>query len=270
MGFCQNEPVRVKVTRFVPAQFHSTPTNNHASLDISLPSSTTILQHLPPLFSSRPSLPRDIQSCGRGCTMPSVRVRRERSSQYTSLQDVYSAEDVARRPRSQSVTQPSTSNVGPSGSPVIGLSATGRHPRNRSYTVDAGGTVASRQSQRLPRPESKIYNHIMSTPPTPRLDNALTLQAARARKESNATGSARDHHSHSDIISLQGSAENIVYRGDGHHAGRIGSALGGGSDLDSEERHHHDDIVEHLDVIGMSFCIVPCTSLTCACNQTPR
>lgn len=52
-----------------------------------------------------------------------------------------------------------------------------------------------------------------------------------------------------DVVSLQGSNENIIYHGDGRRPGRIGSALSF-SDEGDEAQHHHDDIVEHLDVIG--------------------
>lgn len=65
----------------------------------------------------------------------------------------------------------------------------------------------------------------------------------------------------SDEISLQGSAENVVYRGEPGHFGRIGSAL---SECEGEQddEHHEDDIVEHLDVIGASDIAVSLSPLT--------
>lgn len=173
--------------------------------------------------------------------MPSVRVKRDRARQYTTLQDVYAPDDVSRRPRSHSVAAESPS-CEPVRASFAELPANSPQTRRRSYTV-TGGTVDSRQSQRLPRAPSRIYDHIMRD------------EAPRPRKDSTATGGRREQqsgHEDSDVISLQGSTENIMYRGSGHHTGRIGSALGG-PDFGSEDTHHHDDIVEYLDVIGTFF-----------------
>lgn len=60
-----------------------------------------------------------------------------------------------------------------------------------------------------------------------------------------------------DVIALRGTREDIIYRGHGTMPGRIGSALSlplsevsHYDDDDDDPVLHHDDIVEHLDVIG--------------------
>ena len=58
-----------------------------------------------------------------------------------------------------------------------------------------------------------------------------------------------------EVVSLRGSREDVVYRGNGQNPGRIGSALSlaysDASHYDDDDGYmHHDDIVEHLDVIG--------------------
>lgn len=59
-----------------------------------------------------------------------------------------------------------------------------------------------------------------------------------------------------DMVAIRGSREDVVYPGHGRRPGRIGSALSlPYSDASTynlnEDYLHHDDIVEHLDVIGM-------------------
>lgn len=55
-------------------------------------------------------------------------------------------------------------------------------------------------------------------------------------------------------VVIEGSQADVVVEGEGTgEPGILGSALSlPHSDLfDTEEEHHHDDIVEHLDVIGI-------------------
>lgn len=57
------------------------------------------------------------------------------------------------------------------------------------------------------------------------------------------------------VVSLHGPREDVVYRGNDQAPGRIGSALSlayseASHYEDEDEFMHHDDIVEHLDVIG--------------------
>jgi hypothetical protein len=51
-----------------------------------------------------------------------------------------------------------------------------------------------------------------------------------------------------EVITLEDRHHHVFVQGE-HETGRIGSALSFHSGTD-ESNHHHDDIVEHLDVIG--------------------
>lgn len=183
--------------------------------------------------------------------MTSVRVKR---GQYLALQDVFPEQQPAR-PRARSVAQPQSPS--PAANPSLtDLPARSTHPRHRSYTLDGGELLApSPQRRGLRRPPSKISDHIMSSMRTPRLESAtLRNDDTRTRRDAMPTPTLHQESRlprTSDVISLQGSTENIVYHGDNQHLGRIGSAFGSVTEEGGdEEQHHSDDIVEHLDVIG--------------------
>ncbi|KAI0347243.1 hypothetical protein BDW22DRAFT_1322640 [Trametopsis cervina] len=139
--------------------------------------------------------------------------------------------------------------------------------RNRSHTVSGVGVGYTGERTIPRRPSSKISDHIMSSNRTPRLESAqLNSQYQRretGRSRSNTQSGYRSSLEHSDIISLQGSNENIVYHGDARRMGRIGSALSV-HDEDDNGEHHHDDIVEHLEVIDPA--IATFSTLTDAAN----
>ncbi|KAI0702885.1 golgi-body localization protein domain-containing protein [Cytidiella melzeri] len=116
----------------------------------------------------------------------------------------------------------------------------------------------------------RISDHIMSAYNTPRLESAQfndgpqRTQGGRSRSSTQATQRGLGASAtHSDVISLQGSHENIIYHGDAFQQGRVGSAL---SVYESGryEDHHHDDIVEHLEVIDPAIATV--STLTNAAN----
>lgn len=93
----------------------------------------------------------------------------------------------------------------------------------------------------------------MATSRTPRLESAQLSndpQSSRAARSRSGTqsGLSPPPVDPPDVISLQGSNENIIYLGDANRIGRIGSSFTNEEHDDAE--HHHDDIVEHLEVIG--------------------
>lgn len=170
--------------------------------------------------------------------MPSVRVKR---SQYAHIDDIF-PEGSQGRPRSQSVNHPNEQTSSSVAQPP--------NVRHRSHTVSGlGGNPSQR------RPTSKISDHIMATCRTPRLESAqfsYDRQSSRTGRPRAATDSGlRPNLDRSEVISLQGSNENIIYHGDAQRLGRINSAFSTHEEDDEDGEHHHDDIVEHLEVIGM-------------------
>lgn len=183
--------------------------------------------------------------------MPSVRVKR---GQYAFLDDADAPLTLpATRPRSRSIA--GIFSAPAPGTPAPVPDSRGERPRSHTINDAAPPQVgASRPPppRTLRRPPSKIHDHILGIQrsPSPAFQR-IQVDAKRARANSSAdAGSAvRRSEDGTDVISLSGSNENIVYHGDSGHPGRIGSALS----LPEDERqalHHHDEIVDHLDVIG--------------------
>ncbi|THV08448.1 hypothetical protein K435DRAFT_11158 [Dendrothele bispora CBS 962.96] len=158
--------------------------------------------------------------------MPSVRVKRH---QYSTLPD---------RPRTAGANEPQS------------LASLFRQPSTQELSP-------ANQPQSAP------------VPPPPRL-NELPLRASRLRSNSVVydlctRGSLRapliprlprtdsnpnSQHSNSGVVTLEGPNTNVQIAGDDGAPGRIGSALSLPAQSQEEEGdHHHDDIVEHLDVI---------------------
>lgn len=187
--------------------------------------------------------------------MPSVRVKR---GQYTYLLD--EPQDDSLRPtrrRSRSVAGIFNSSSAPPQPAPLTESPRG-HGRRRSQTVytsrdtnDAPGSPPRRQP-------SWVVGSIMGS--TRGFRRGST--ARRRRDPSQNVGytspqeeGERGAEDDRNMVSLHGSQEDVVYRAQGTHPGRIGSALSLPNSEDSsydlnEDAHHHDDIVEHLDVIG--------------------
>ena len=176
--------------------------------------------------------------------MHSVRVKR---GQYASLQD--GPQERITRPRSRSLATIFGSPTLPSTSVVPVLPQEQGHVRQRSQTLSVPGGDPTRSTvsppRTLRRPSSKIHDHIMSST---RGGSTRRYLQPEGGPDSPLLGRRRDDEG-SDIVSLQGSAGNVEYRGDARRMGRIGSALSLPSD-EYDDAHHEDDIVEHLDVIG--------------------
>ncbi|KAI0773454.1 hypothetical protein BC629DRAFT_1595215 [Irpex lacteus] len=160
--------------------------------------------------------------------MPSVRVKR---SQYAHIDDIF-PEGSQGRPRSQSVNHPNDKQV--PRSPSLPMSGIARIPSAVLAVIPPN--VAQRARFRI------TLWPLPYTPPRwlrPNLDR-------------------------SEVISLQGSNENIIYHGDAQRLGRINSAFSTHEEDDENGEHHHDDIVEHLEVIDPAIATV--TTLTNAAN----
>lgn len=174
--------------------------------------------------------------------MHSVRVKR---GQYASLQD--RPQGRITRPRSRSLATVFGSPTLPSTPAFTSNEPT--HARHRSQTVSGPGGDPSDSTSSPPRtlrrPSSKIHDHIMSSTRGGSFRRHLHPEEA----QNSPLLGRRRNEDRSDVVSLQGSAENVEYRGDGRRMGRIGSALSLPDGM-HDDQHHEDDIVEHLDVIG--------------------
>ncbi|KAK7695911.1 hypothetical protein QCA50_000550 [Cerrena zonata] len=205
--------------------------------------------------------------------MPSIRIKRS----YAAIQENADGQQFLeppprpqRRSRSwsQIYQQPQTSV------PPLPVPEKAPQPRvrPRSHTVD-GGPPPVAQDEGTPRLRtrmpSRVRQHILSMPKVPR------VQSVEQRDESLIAQARRSIHSfstrsdRSDMISLEGIQEDILIPADpGHEPGRISRAFSNQSSEqnrdDAFEEHHHDDIVEHLDVIDPQVATV--STLTNAAN----
>jgi hypothetical protein len=182
--------------------------------------------------------------------MPSIRIRK---SAYSALDS--SPEQPATFPRS-------LANI--FGSPIAG-----QHRPDISITQqDASGRPQSEflepprpdspelpmaPMRRRPRAGSRVSNHLLNKPS---LRFSEAGSAARSHRSSVDAGTGFSGSPRGGMITLEGEQADVIVHSDGE-PGAIGSALslprstGGQSFQDlMENEHHHDDIVEHLDVIG--------------------
>ncbi|KAI0723244.1 hypothetical protein C8Q76DRAFT_722203 [Earliella scabrosa] len=187
--------------------------------------------------------------------MPSVRVKKG----YQHIDDA----SLNRRPRSRSLAA-----VRPQlGEPL---------PRTRSWEGNGTATDADRPSLSRARAQSKVSHHIMSTTRPRQARTSLTH-----RQEMPVAGPSQTHpqngtyhgllHRHTDTYSVEGQQAElrVPTEGDqGLEGSQVNLALGRlGPDYDQDESmspHHHDDIVEHLDVIDPQISTV--STLTNAMN----
>jgi hypothetical protein len=109
--------------------------------------------------------------------------------------------------------------------------------------------------RRRPRAGSRVSNHLLSKPS---MRFSAAGSDARSHRSSVDAGTGFSGSPRGGMITLEGEQADVVVRSDGE-PGAIGSALslphstGGESFRDLiGDGHHHDDIVEHLDVIGTS------------------
>ncbi|KAJ3488375.1 hypothetical protein NLI96_g2885 [Meripilus lineatus] len=139
------------------------------------------------------------------------------------------------------------------------------HNRRRSQTVTEGAITPGTRT--LPRQPSRILNHIMSSTKIARPEARSLRHRASSVLSGVRRSFSRTSRDRSDMVSIEGRQEDILVPADpGHEPGRLGSALSIRPEdaRDPFEEHHHDDIVEHLDVIDPQVATV--STLTNAAN----
>lgn len=104
-----------------------------------------------------------------------------------------------------------------------------------------------KNSPRLPPPATNL---LAATGRAPRREGSVT---SHLRNSLNRTHSKETH---SDMVSLEGQAENVLIPCDDDRHSRVGSALSMHDQDDPFEEHHLDDIVEHLDVVDPQIATV--------------
>lgn len=180
--------------------------------------------------------------------MPSVRVKKG----YSTLNDPDGAtETTTTRPRSRSLAQIFSPTVHQDDRAADEPEKSG-HSRQRSQTVG----MSARPSHTLPRQPSKILHHIMGTTRSTSQTDHQRERNSSLLSENAARNSMGHSHLQSDVRSLQGLQEDIVFVGGRERReSRVGSALSVHTDhpLDPYEDHHADGVVEHLDVIGKHY-----------------
>jgi hypothetical protein len=167
--------------------------------------------------------------------MTSVRVRR---GQYATLTD---PNGPYTRPRSRSLATVLGTPSFPSTPPLSALSADQDVARARANTVSGNQDGPPPMPRRA---SSKIHEHIMG-----RRTRANSQHQHHHPEHGSRSPRSDESRRRSDEVSLRGSTENVVYRGEGGSFGRIGSALSL-CEGQEDDQHHTDDIVDHLDVIG--------------------
>ncbi|EMD40777.1 hypothetical protein CERSUDRAFT_80431 [Gelatoporia subvermispora B] len=193
--------------------------------------------------------------------MPSIRVR----DGYATLNDDPSQPSNQSRARQHSVTdylssrQPGTSNDN-------SANGTSSNSRQRAYTTGSVSPPTDIRPSRSRRP-SRVSQHILTKtlPPLPSTTEEVPEDPFLTRKDLSPT----HHHTGSDSVSLQGRQTDVVVPSDTCQPGRVDSALslphtGTCEGSLDDTRHHHDDIVEHLDVIDPQIATV--STLTNAAN----
>ena len=197
--------------------------------------------------------------------MPSVRVKRQAG--YTTLGDTLDVpnSDQPTRPRARSLAGlfAPASQQASTPPPVqdVPLTVQADHGRRRSHTV-SNQQRGSAYEPSSPRPTlGRVSSHIMSKTKAPVASTSedtthlgSTFLSRAGRSLSSGSRHSQRTRSRTSMISLEGAREDILIPADeGHEPGRIGSALSLHSmnpDEPYDDEHHHDDIVEHLDVIG--------------------
>ncbi|EKM59200.1 uncharacterized protein PHACADRAFT_169675 [Phanerochaete carnosa HHB-10118-sp] len=197
--------------------------------------------------------------------MHSVRVKR---GQYNPLPDVYQGGGQGR-PRSRSLATvlgsprtPAQSVASPPTPQFTPQPEGSGHARPRSHTTAVPSDRPPLSGPSTPRmTSSKIQTHIMNRRHADSYYHHQHPDVVRGKAPANE--STVDGRQRRGSIALEGSAENVVYRGNGDHFGMIGSALSA-CDGEVDDKHHEDDIVEHLDVIDPAIATV--STLTNAAN----
>lgn len=188
--------------------------------------------------------------------MPSIRVKRGYSTlQESPLLPAAEAPQAVTRPRSRSLAHIFTPI--PQDQPAQDAELRPSHNRRRSQTVTEGAITPGTRT--LPRQPSRILNHIMSSTKIARPEARSLRHRASSVLSGVRRSFSRTSRDRSDMVSIEGRQEDILVPADpGHEPGRLGSALSIRPEdaRDPFEEHHHDDIVEHLDVIGVCNCTI--------------
>lgn len=194
--------------------------------------------------------------------MPSVRIKRGYStlSQDSPLLPTTEPPSTSR-PRSRSLAH----IFGPSISRNYEDDVPELPPlRLRPQAVSEGGITAQGS---LPRRMSRVHSHIMSSTRAAASSSGGLMHRASSILSDVGRSLSLASHDRASMVSLEGRQENLLVPLDPEHAsGRIGSALSfhSVSSTDFSDEHHHDDIVEHLDVIGEN----PFFSLNRICSSS--
>lgn len=176
--------------------------------------------------------------------MPSVRVRR--TSDYTQLDDQGNVKRNTRERTALGTVFPSLQNLKRPSSSGGELSVVSPPPATRPEIRRAtiSGPRAASPVIRRPRAGSRVVDHIVKPRPS----------GSSLRQQRSTTPLRRDESS-SHVIFEGSQADVVLDHQVGEDPGFIESALSlhSGHSAAVEDEHHHDDIVEHLDVIGMLY-----------------
>lgn len=189
--------------------------------------------------------------------MPSVRVRR---NTYSPLADAGLDGQLTDAPR---ISQPRSlatlfTPVDTSvnrRSTVSGVDRTSDRLSPDSAAIPIG--PIPRPNNTRPRSGSRVGQHVLSQSlrisGSPRLETVHRRPRTSIASETSARSSNAQYPTHDGLVTIEGENADIVVRGDGR-PGRVGSALSLSTTDEfgvvENDDHHHDDIVEHLDVIG--------------------
>ncbi|SJL01855.1 uncharacterized protein ARMOST_05179 [Armillaria ostoyae] len=220
--------------------------------------------------------------------MPSVRVRR---SQYASLTDRPAQDEqrtltnIFRRPTSEPSSDTPEPATSPPGSPVITpASETGsplltNSPAAPVPAITVNQPIATLRRSR-PRAGSRVQDHLLSRLSSIPLRSQGSGSPLRSQASvSSLGGSIRTtsptHFSPIDgVLTFEGPNTDIQVHSDDGGPGLVGSALSLPRSDEANasyqsyhplDDHHHDDIVEHLDVIDPQVATV--SNLTNAANS---
>ncbi len=205
--------------------------------------------------------------------MPSVRVRR---SQYASLNDRPAQDEqrtltnIFRRPTSEPSSDTPEPATSPPGSPVITpASETGspfltNSPAAPVPAITVDQPIATLRRGR-PRAGSRIQDHLLSRLSSTPLRSQGSGSPLRSQASVSSLGGSNrttspTHFSPIDgVLTFEGPNTDIQVHSDDGGPGLVGSALSLPRSDEANasyqsyhplDDHHHDDIVEHLDVIG--------------------
>lgn len=202
--------------------------------------------------------------------MPSVRVRRG-SLPYTTLEsDSDERQGTAerqngRRPRSGTLASIFRQDAQPSASPPAPP-----HPSPPMPSPDSPQAHSRHLSpsprQSSPSSPQQRYGSLRSKPSKIAdsiLSGRMSQRRLLPRGGSTGRSSVETDRDRRESLTLEGAQADVVIPTDGH-PGLIGSSLSLGSSIPGswdtssrDEFHHEDEIVEHLDVIGMHQHIAP-------------